>query len=93
MDRGRLIVLRDEARQTIRNRFDYEFADDDPEQGDAIFHGSYKIKLHTAIPESGYVASLSLRDEDLPPGRAWYYLRVSQLNGQYAWSSPIWIEG
>ncbi len=93
MDHGRLIALREEARQTIRERFDYEFAEDDPEEGDALFHGAYKIKLHTAIPEAGYTASMSLRDGDPPAGRAWYYLRVSQLNGQYAWSSPIWVEG
>jgi hypothetical protein len=28
------------------------------------------------------------------PGAArdWYYVRVAQRNGQWAWSSPIWVE-
>jgi len=93
MEHGRLIVLRDEVRRMIREQFDYEFTPDDPEQGDATFHNAYKVKLHTAIPEAGYTASLSVRDDDLQPGWSWYYLRVSQLNEQYAWSSPIWIDG
>ena len=33
------------------------------------------------------------KEEDIEnSGRSFYYLRVSQLNGQYAWSSPIWVE-
>ncbi|MBW6457883.1 MAG: DUF3604 domain-containing protein [FCB group bacterium] len=30
-------------------------------------------------------------DEDLKPGRYWYYLRVVQEDGEMAWSSPIWV--
>ena len=33
--------------------------------------------------------------EDEPSGRDtdFYYLRVAQENGQWAWSSPIWVDG
>ena len=30
-------------------------------------------------------------DENLEPGRYWYYLRVVQEDGEMAWSSPIWV--
>jgi len=30
-------------------------------------------------------------DENLSPGKHWYYLRVIQDNGEMAWSSPIWV--
>ena len=28
----------------------------------------------------------------LREGRNYYYLRITQINGQMAWSSPIWID-
>lgn len=37
-------------------------------------------------------ADIELNDDEIEAGRNWYYLRVSQLNGQYAWSSPIWVD-
>jgi hypothetical protein len=30
--------------------------------------------------------------QDKAPGNAWYYVRVMQLDGNLAWSSPIWIK-
>jgi len=30
-------------------------------------------------------------DEDIPEGENWYYLRVSELGGGLAWSSPIFV--
>ena len=49
-------------------------------------------KIHQAIPDQGYCASMHYRDDDREPGRSFCYLRVSQLNGQMAWSSPIWVD-
>jgi hypothetical protein len=30
--------------------------------------------------------------QDKSPGNAYYYVRVMQLDGNLAWSSPIWIQ-
>ncbi|MDO8684125.1 MAG: DUF3604 domain-containing protein [Armatimonadota bacterium] len=32
-----------------------------------------------------------LIDENVSPGRRWYYLRVTQQSGDRAWTSPIWV--
>jgi hypothetical protein len=31
-------------------------------------------------------------DPEVKPGLSWYYVRVVQVDGQVAWSSPIWIQ-
>jgi hypothetical protein len=56
------------------------------------------VKRHTAIPQAGYTVRVVWQEEspgpglEACPGRSFYYLRVSQLNGQLAWSSPIWVD-
>jgi hypothetical protein len=51
---------------------------------------SEAVRIHRAVPESGYIASLSLIDQ--PENETdRYYLRVFQVNGQVAWVSPIWV--
>jgi len=35
--------------------------------------------------------STAARDEGIQPGRHYYYLRATQLDGEIAWSSPIWV--
>lgn len=62
------------------------------ENAEVVWHNAHKVKVHVAIPESGYAVSFRFVDESPPAGRNWYRLRVSQLNGQMAWSSPIWLE-
>ena len=59
---------------------------------DPIFHNARKVKLHQAIPEAAYTASATFEGIELLPGRNPLYVRVSQLNGQLAWSSPIWVD-
>jgi len=59
---------------------------------DPIFHNARKIKLHQASPEAAYRASCVFDGIELVPGRNAFYVRVSQLNGQLAWSSPIWVD-
>jgi len=70
--------------------------DVDPRQYDTVedklYGCSYKIKIHQAVPQSGYTAELEYEDAPPEQGRSFYYVRVSQLNGQYAWSSPIWVD-
>ena len=48
------------------------------------------IVAHRALPEELYALEGRFVDAVLEP--AYYYLRVTQENGQLAWSSPIWFE-
>ena len=36
--------------------------------------------------------SVVYTDNDPPPARAYYYVRVAQDDGEIAWGSPIWVE-
>ena len=52
---------------------------------------SEAIQFQRAAPESAfmvehYMEDRAQRDTD------YYYVRVRQLNGQWAWSSPVWVE-
>ena len=41
----------------------------------------------------GWECVLSLNEIEMPQDRTdWYYVRVTQEDGEMAWSSPIWIE-
>jgi len=46
-----------------------------------------------AIPAAEATATLRFTHRANSPGRDWYYVRVRQTNDQWAWSSPIWVEG
>lgn len=48
--------------------------------------------FHRAIPEGQYACQTSVRHRGSTAHRDWYYVRVCQKNGQWAWSSPIWVE-
>ncbi|MFO7947974.1 MAG: DUF3604 domain-containing protein [Armatimonadota bacterium] len=69
----------------------YGLSADDIENPDVLYHNAYKVKQHKAIPQAGYEAALEWTDEP-GEGRNWYYLRISQLNNQYAWTSPVWVD-
>jgi hypothetical protein len=58
---------------------------------DAYWHNARKVLLHRAVPRSACAVEHSFLDRQPPPGTNFYYVRVSQLNGQMAWSSPIWV--
>ncbi len=40
----------------------------------------------------GSVASIEFVDQQPLDGQSFYYLRVTQDDGEIAWSSPVWIE-
>jgi hypothetical protein len=86
---SRVLPLFDEVRAALENQF--ELAPQDIPSPDLLYHNAPKIKIHRAVPEHGYTAEAAFSD-DPPAGRNYYYLRVSQTNGQMAWSSPIWVE-
>jgi hypothetical protein len=48
--------------------------------------------FHQAVLESEYHISTTFSHIVNVTGRDWYYVRVRQKNGHWAWSSPIWVE-
>ncbi len=48
--------------------------------------------LHRPVFANNYQTSFSIVDEDEGEEVNWYYVKVSQANRQFAWSSPIWVE-
>jgi hypothetical protein len=46
-----------------------------------------------AVPAAEYRCAFSLEHQPATGQRDWYTVRVRQRNGQWAWSSPIWVEG
>ena len=51
------------------------------------------VCVHQAVPQSEYQHQFTLTHENQTRERDWYYVRVRQRNHQWAWSSPIWVEG
>jgi len=47
--------------------------------------------FHRAVHRHAYVCRESLRHHGDAGAREWYYVRVRQRNGQWAWSSPSWV--
>lgn len=87
---GILRPLLDESKKRIFEQFGVE--EKEMENPDRYFHNARKIKLHRAVPESSYRLAHTFRNIKLENGRNYFYTRISQLNGQYAWSSPIWVD-
>jgi hypothetical protein len=65
---------------------------EDVENPDIYYHNARKIKLHRAVPEAAWRVTRTFGDLKLEPGANWFYARVTQTNGQLAWSSPVWID-
>lgn len=51
------------------------------------------VCFHRASTAADFQGQFSIRDTRASTGRDWYYVRVRQQNGHYAWSSPIWVNG
>jgi hypothetical protein len=49
-------------------------------------------KFIYATAPDGANADLMFADPNPEPGESYYYLRVTQIDGNLAWSSPIWIQ-
>jgi hypothetical protein len=90
MTSSRCLVMEKQVEANVKRQFG--LTKDQVENRDVFFHNAYKIKVHKAVPEAGYTAGLRFTDSKLRRGRSFYYVRVSQLNGQYAWSSPVWVD-
>lgn len=85
---GDVIAHYEQAKKTIKKEFGLD--PEDIENPDHFYHNAFKLKIHRSVPESKYKLSKSFSDNY--QGKAYYYVRVYQRNGQMAWSSPIWIE-
>lgn len=51
------------------------------------------ICLHQAIPRRAYAHRFAFVHQQHTTERDWYYVRVRQRNNQWAWSSPVWVDG
>ena len=51
--------------------------------------------VHTVRPAANAMDEVRFDWQDVDPPAAekanYYYVRVTQMNGQMAWSSPIWV--
>ena len=48
--------------------------------------------MHRLVAKSEYSATIRWRDRrPAEEGPDWYYVRVTQHNGQKVWSSPVWV--
>ncbi len=52
---------------------------------------SEALLVHRAIPAEQLQATLEFVDNERGRETDYYYVRVGQENGQWAWSSPIWV--
>lgn len=48
--------------------------------------------LHRPVPEVNSSCSFGITDTADGSRDDWYYVRVTQRNGQLAWSSPVWVD-
>jgi hypothetical protein len=86
---SRLLWYRDECVRLVRETTGVEPAD--AGRGDVYYQLAPKAKVHRAVPERAYTATVELTDEEPLEHETHYRVRVEQRNGQRAWSSPIWI--
>ena len=49
------------------------------------------VYLHRAVPNQEWSGSFEITHQAEGLQRDWYYVRVRQTNGQWAWSSPVWV--
>ena len=53
---------------------------------------SEAVRFERAVTESGFHAGHYMVDERAERDTDYYYVRVRQRDGQWGWSSPIWVE-
>jgi hypothetical protein len=82
--------LREPSSQVIRARL-ADLIDDNVVTFSGVFTSESYI-ISRLVGPSEYSATIRWHDRR-PDGDSsdWYYVRVTQHNGQLAWSSPIWV--
>lgn len=53
---------------------------------------SEAVQFHRAAPVSAFSVGHYMVDKEQQRDTDYYYVRVRQRDGQWAWSSPIWVE-
>ena len=53
---------------------------------------SEAIRFNRAAPQSAFSVGSWFTDKDAERPTDYYYVRVRQRDGQWAWTSPIWVE-
>ncbi len=86
-----IMTLREETERLVRSEFG--LGADDIENDGQFWLDSHKVKFHTAVPSQAYETSIEWTDgaPDAATPEDFYYLRVTQSNGQVAWTSPVWV--
>lgn len=65
------------------------------ESNEVLLTGRYPkatALLHRPVFRENYQTQFQVEDTGDGKQTDWYYVRVTQANRQYAWSSPIWVE-
>ena len=65
------------------------------ESSDVEFTGPFTAEsflIHRIVFAENYKTEFEFTDEHDTDQTDWYYVRVTQTNNSYAWSSPIWVE-
>lgn len=83
------IKLRDPIEQTVSAKL-ADLIDDNIVTFTGVFTSESYIVSRLIAP-SEYSASVKWADTRADAPADWYYVRVTQDNGQMAWSSPIWV--
>lgn len=88
LEKAVLEAKEDEVRELLKDRFQFnEYYREDP-----WWHNAYKFKLHKACPQKGYTAEYKYEFDSLKSDEDNILVKVTQKNGDVAWSSPIWIK-
>lgn len=86
---SKLIGFEEETKRIIKSQVG--LSEDEIENSDIFWHHAYKIKIYRAVPKEGYRVEWNYIETTPPKKENYYYVRVRQVNGQGAWSSPIWV--
>ncbi|MGX8128359.1 hypothetical protein ACWTV9_19025 [Clostridioides difficile] len=79
----------EEVQKLLKDRFGFEkYYREDP-----WWHNAYKFIMHKACPVKGYTANYTYEFDKLKSAEDNILVKVTQKNGDVAWSSPIWIKG
>jgi len=88
-ERAHLFALLEESWDRLDREFDVTRADvDNP---DVAYHNARKVKIHPAAPDRRCRARVRFEDLPTTDGTDWYYVRAAQVDGQYAWGSPVLV--
>jgi hypothetical protein len=84
------VQLKSPTEQTVSAKL-CDLIDDNRVEFTGVFT-SESLILSRLLSPSEYTATLRWNDQKKDPtGSDWYYVRVTQHNGQMAWSSPVWV--